>query len=82
MYLKDNQDVWLNKAAEFGTDKKVLDVALKNMDLIWNMDQNYIQQTKNLAQQMKNLGIITQVPDIDAIFDLSFLNQAQKEIKQ
>jgi NitT/TauT family transport system substrate-binding protein len=82
VYLKDNQDVWLNKAAEFGTDKKVLDVALKNMDLIWNMDQNYIQQTKNLAQQMKNLGIITQVPDIDAIFDLSFLNQAQKEIKQ
>lgn len=80
VYLKTNQDAWLNKAAEFGTDKKVLDVAAKNIDLISNIDQNYIQQTKNLAEQMKNLGIITQVPDIDALFDLSFLKKAQQEL--
>lgn len=78
-YLNSNQNEWLNKSAEFGTDKKVLEVSVENIELFWNIDEDYITKTKNLAVRMKELGIISQVPDIDALFDLSFVKQAQED---
>ena len=80
-YLKANRNTWLDKAAEFGTDKKVLDIAANNIDLFWNIDEEYIKNVKNLAQRMKEQGLITEIPDIDAMFDLSFIKQAEKELK-
>ncbi|UWG98721.1 ABC transporter substrate-binding protein [Dehalobacter sp. DCM] len=80
-YLNASKNVWLTKAAEFGTDKKVLDVAANNIELFWNMDEDYISHVKNLAQRMKEQGLISQIPDIDAMFDLSFVEQAEKELK-
>ena len=69
-------------AAEFGTERAVLDVALGNIELAWDLDQKYIEQAKALAQQMKDLGVITNVPDMDKLFDLSFVEQARKDLKQ
>jgi len=80
-YLNKNRSAWLDKAAEFGTDKKVLDVAANNIELFWNIDENYIKNVKNLAQRMKEQGLITQIPDIDGMFDLRFIKQAEKELK-
>jgi NitT/TauT family transport system substrate-binding protein len=79
-YLKMNQNDWISKAAEFGTDKKVLDVSAKNIDLSWDINENYINNTKNLADRMKALGIISQIPDIDALFDCTFVKHAQEEL--
>lgn len=79
-YLNQDRNSWLDKAAEFGTDREVLDIAADNIQLFWNIDENYISSVKNLAQRMKEQGLITEVPDIDAMFDLSFIEKAQKEL--
>ncbi|NLI11726.1 ABC transporter substrate-binding protein [Pelotomaculum propionicicum] len=81
-YLTNNKDAWLNKAAEFGTVKEVLLIAEDNMELAWDIDQKYINQARKLAERMKEIGVISEVPDIDSLFDLSFVNQARKELNK
>ncbi|WP_394922594.1 ABC transporter substrate-binding protein [uncultured Robinsoniella sp.] len=72
-YLNENQDAWLDKAEEFGTEKDLLKISAENIELCWDIDDAFIQNTKNLAQKMLDLGIITNMPDIDSLFDLTFL---------
>lgn len=79
-YLNKNRDAWLSKAVKFGTDRKVLDVAADNIQLFYDIDENYMKSVQNLAQRMKEQGLITEVPDIDAMFDLSFIEKAKKEL--
>ena len=81
-YLKNHPNEWLNMAADFGTERTVLDVAADNIELTWDMDEQYIKQAKALAQQMKDLGVITQLPDMDKLFDLSFVEQARKDLQK
>ena len=81
-FLMKNKKEWLDKAAEFGTDRGVLDNAVDNMELAWDMDEKYIQNIKNLANRMKELGIISEVPNIDELIDLSFVEQARKEVEK
>lgn len=77
-YLNDNTDAWSKKSAEFGTDEEVLKISEDNIELCWDIDDAFIQNTKNLAQKMLDLGIITKMPDIDNMFDLSFLKHAKE----
>lgn len=77
-YLKENQDVWFDKSYEFGTTKEIMEISAQNIELCGDIDEAFIQHTKNLAQKMKELGIINEVPDVDAMFDLSFLENAKK----
>jgi len=42
--------------------------------LRYHIDQLYINQTKFLAQRMYELGMITNIPDVELIFNLDFLN--------
>ncbi|RNI13750.1 ABC transporter substrate-binding protein [Methanohalophilus sp. RSK] len=81
-YLKDNPEEWLSMSSEFGTDPQVLDIASGNMELAWNMDEDYVQQAENLAKRMKELGMIEEVPDMDTLFDLSFVEQARKDLDE
>ncbi|PHV71247.1 aliphatic sulfonates ABC transporter substrate-binding protein [Sporanaerobium hydrogeniformans] len=78
-YENKNRDAWLEKAASFGTDKALLEVSADNIELGWEIDEMYIQNAKNLAEQMLQLGMIDNIPDIDAMFDLSFIQQAKKK---
>ena len=77
-YLENNQSEWLDMAAEFGTNRDVLELAADNMELAYNISPEMITQTKNLAQLMYDLGVISQVPDIDSLFDLSFLENTKE----
>lgn len=77
-FLQENKDVWLKKAAEFGTDLAVLEQGADNMVVAWELTPETIQQVKNLANRMFELGIIKKIPDIDAMIDLQFLNNAPK----
>lgn len=77
-YLQENQDVWFEKSYEFGTTKEIMEISAQNIELCGDIDEAFIQHTKNLAQKMKDLGIINEVPDIDAMFDLTFLENAKK----
>jgi len=81
-YLKAHPQEWLDMASKFGTDRNVLDITASNIKLIWDLDKEYIQRAKKLAERMKDLGMISQVPDIDALFDLSFVEQARTDLRK
>jgi len=68
----------LKKSAEFGTDLAVLEQGVDNMVVAWDLTPETIQQVKNLANRMFDLGIIKKIPDIDAMIDLQFLKNAPK----
>ncbi|MCB8817569.1 ABC transporter substrate-binding protein [Desulfosporosinus shakirovi] len=76
-YLRQNKDAWLSKAAEFGTDKAVLEEASGNMELAWNITPAMVRQVKNLAQRMCDLGIIKEIPDIEAMINLQFVQNVK-----
>lgn len=80
-YENANKDAWLDKAASFGTDKSLLEVSADNIELCWDIDEAYIQNCENLAGQMLELGMIDHVPDIHAMFDLSFLENAKASME-
>lgn len=77
-YLKLEKKHWIGEASKFGTDRRVLDIAVGNMELAWNLDEDYILKTEKLAQKMMELGIIDNIPDMNELFDLSFLGNAMK----
>lgn len=79
-YMTRNQDAWLDRAASLGTDRDLLDISAENIEICWDIDEVYLENTRNLAQQMLELGLIDHIPDIDAMFDLSFLEAAKAEL--
>ena len=79
--LRDNEEFWLMEAGKFGTDRKVLDIASDNMELTWNIDENYINKTENLAERMLELGVIDSIPDMEELFDTSFVEKIIYDIE-
>ncbi len=77
-YLMAHTDVWLKKAAEFGTPLPILKKAAGNMELAWDIDASFIQKTRALGERMQALRVIEKQPDYDKLFDLTFV----KRIKQ
>ena len=76
-HLMASKEEWINKAAEFGTEKKYLEKSTENIELSWDITPETVEQVKKLAERMKELGMIVKVPDIDAMFDLSFLENTK-----
>lgn len=81
-YLNKHPDTWLKKASEFGTPLKVLEAASSNMELAWDMDEDFIRKTRALGERMQALGVIKQQPDYDRLFDLNFVKKVKAEIGQ
>jgi len=77
-YLMGDKKAWLAKSAQFGTDKAVLNAALDNMELAWDISPAMIRQVKNLARRMHALGIIKEIPDIDSMIDLQFIKNVKR----
>lgn len=77
-YLKENNVAWIEKCVDFGVERKSLEVSLNNIELGSNIDDDYIKHTKKLAEKMLELSIIKEMPDIDSLFDTSFLEVAKK----
>ena len=75
-YYMEHKDEWIDRAAEFGTEKKYLEKAKDNMALAWDLTDDTKTKVKKLAEKMKELGIIDNVPDIDALIDTSFLEKS------
>lgn len=80
-HLKANPEKWIEMSSGFGTKSQVLRVAQDNMELAWYMDEAYVRQAEQLALRMKDLGMISKVPDMDALFDLSFVEQARRDME-
>lgn len=74
--LNADREKWMEKSIEFGTERQVMEVALDNIQLFWDIDEAYINSVKNLAQRMLEQGLITEIPDVEAMFDLHFIENA------
>ena len=73
-HLNADREAWLQMAVEFGSEREVLEFSMNNIELVYNIDNDFIERTRVLAQEMYNLGLITHVPDVDNLFDLRFLD--------
>lgn len=76
-YYMEHEDEWVKKAEEFGTGNKYLRKSTENIQLSWDIDGKTKTRVKELAQRMLDLGMIEKLPDIDSLFDLSFLGKSQ-----
>jgi NitT/TauT family transport system substrate-binding protein len=56
-----------------GPPKDVLDLAMKNINLDWGINADYISRAKYYGAQMIALKEITQLPNYDTFFNTSFL---------
>ena len=74
-YLRDNKDVWLRKATEFGTPPEILRKAEPNMELAWKMDASFVEKARALGERMQALGVIDRQPDYEKLFNLSFVKK-------
>ena len=75
-YYMEHKDEWIDRAAEFGTEKKYLEKANENMALAWDLTDDTKAKVKKLAEKMKELSIIENVPDIDVLIDTSFIEKS------
>lgn len=80
-FLNEDKEAWINKSVEFGTEKEVMEVSVENIEMFWEIDETYIQSVEKLAERMLEQGLITEIPDIEAMFDLSFQEEAKNAIK-
>lgn len=81
IFLQQHQDLWLGRAATFGTDRIVLDIASHNMELAWEMDASFVERAKALGARMQALKVIERQPDYDKLFDLQFVQQVKAELE-
>jgi NitT/TauT family transport system substrate-binding protein len=79
-YYSAHPEEWLSAASEFGTPLEILKEAAENIALTWKMDEKYLQAARNLGKQMLALGMITQEPDYDQLFDLRFQEEAARAV--
>jgi NitT/TauT family transport system substrate-binding protein len=79
-HLNKNKKIWLTRAASFGTDYKILELASPNMEIFWNIDEKWVKQVKELGERMQKLGIINKQPDYSALIDLSIVKEVRKEL--
>ena len=78
--LLRDRERWLGRAEAFGTPRRVLDLAAKNMELAWRMDAVFVGRVKALGERMHQLGLIERQPDYDRLFDLRFAEQAARSL--
>ena len=79
-FINSDRQAWFDKSAEFGTDPDVLDVSLNNIDMFWEMDEQYLDGVQVLAQRMYDQGLVSEIRDVREMFDLSFIQQAKKDL--
>lgn len=74
-----NQDFLREKAEEKGWNPDEILLEADNFDWVWDMEEEYVIYTRNLASQMEQSGLLKQMPDIDTLFDFTFLETTSQE---
>ena len=75
-HLMMSKEDRINKAAEFGIDKKYLEKSIDNIELSTDISPEMIEEVKKLAEEMKEIGMINNIPNIENMFDLSMLENS------
>ncbi len=77
-YLKAHPDLWLQRAASFGTNQPILEKAAPNMELAWGMDDQFVRKVMALGERMRALGVIQRQPDYNALIRRAFVKNLRK----
>ena len=80
-HLNAHPDRWLKRASEFGTPLAVLEKAVPNMELAWDMDEDFVAKTAALGERMQALGVIDRQPDYEKLIDLRFVGKARQMLE-
>jgi len=80
-YLLSHKDEWLKKASTFGTPLAILKEASSNMELAWEMDDDFVKKTQTLGRRMQALKVIEKQPNYERLFDLSFVRKIKEDQK-
>ena len=75
-HLMMSKEDRINKAAEFGIDKKYLEKSIDNIELSTDISPEMIEEVKKLAEEMKEIGMIDNIPNIENMFELSMLENS------
>lgn len=81
-HLQAHPEEWLRKASEFGTTFSVLEKARPNIDLVWDMDESFLERVRRLGEKMQALKMIDGQPDYDELCELSFVKRVGQELQK
>ncbi|WP_328391507.1 ABC transporter substrate-binding protein [Nocardia sp. NBC_00416] len=76
-FMKGDHDAWANGLVQtFGTDRAVTDIAIENVTLRWELDDEFRQRVTELARQMVDFDQLPAAPDMAKVFRTEFLETA------
>lgn len=75
-YMTSHKAEWAAAVVKkYGFPKASLDMAIRNIELRWAIDDAYTEQAAVLGQQLKALKQIRNEPDYDAFFNRTFVDK-------
>jgi NitT/TauT family transport system substrate-binding protein len=73
--LAKNPDMWADLVAkEWGYDRTATRESIKNIDLVWKLDDRFNSQLTAFMDRLKELGVITRVPDVNKLVAREFVD--------
>lgn len=76
--LRENREALLEAAAVQGFSGAALTAEEDNLEMLWDIEEEFVISTRNLAAQMLDAGLIAAMPDMAAIFDHTFLEKTKQ----
>ena len=74
-FMKSDREAWAAGLVEtFGMDRAVTDIAIGNVRLRWELDDEYRQRVTELARQMVDFDQLPAAPDMSRVFRTEFLD--------
>lgn len=73
--FQNDPDLWVSESAQqTGIDEDIIKASLDNLELDWEIDEDFVEQVEALCEKMTELGVIAEVPnDVWEFVDLSFV---------
>ena len=72
-------DFGLSSAGKFGLDAQGVHQERDNYQWEWDMEEEYVMFTRNLCNYFVQMGIFQTTPDMNALFDFTFLENRSQE---
>lgn len=74
-FMKGDHDAWATGLVEtFGMERAVTDIAIQNVMLRWELDDEFRQRVTELARQMVEFDQLPTAPDMTKVFRTEFLD--------
>lgn len=76
------QDCWLPDAEAIGLNTESIAIEKDNYQWLWDMEEEYVMYTRNLCNYLCKMQIFEEMPDMNTLFDFSFLDTVNRKYMQ